>query len=171
MNDLQNHIEEEIRKEIEAHNAQSAAWRAEKRAALSEQEREEWDRDDREQEEAMVDWQREDEEFCRTSPIAAKLATAFDVLRGDGYVAMLNWLCCTNCCHRTLAKYGADLGVFCHGQDWDNLKESGDVWVGWRGDPEHIIRRLREAGLVVEWEPRSVNGVTQRIHVVGGVNH
>jgi len=46
----------------------------------------------------------------------------------------------------------ADSYVFYHDQDADRLREHGECHLSWGGDTAHIVRRLKEAGLSVEWD-------------------
>jgi hypothetical protein len=42
--------------------------------------------------------------------------------------------------------------VFFHEQDADSLRQENACYLSWGGDPEHIIRRLQESGLTVNWD-------------------
>jgi hypothetical protein len=85
------------------------------------------------------------------------LHEAFDQLREDGYFAEPGgdcgapyWTCCMTCGQDELPD-GTENYVFYHMQDADHLREFGNCYLAYGGDADHIVRRLKEAGLVVEW--------------------
>jgi hypothetical protein len=79
------------------------------------------------------------------------LDQAFERLRADGYFAEPDWTCCRSCGVYELPP-GTEDYVFFNLQDAEHLRERGDVYLNHGGDGEHIVRRLREAGLRVDWD-------------------
>jgi hypothetical protein len=77
---------------------------------------------------------------------------AFERLREDGYFAEPDWRCCQTCGVAAVPDEKWDRYVFFHDQDADYLRQKNACYLNWGGDPEHIIRRLQESGLTVDWD-------------------
>lgn len=80
-----------------------------------------------------------------------KIKAAFRGLRReDGYVARVNFMCCSSCgwAEIGLSKKGADRCVFWNRQANDAFDGNGDLvdslFLQWAGDGRLIARRLRE---------------------------
>jgi hypothetical protein len=87
----------------------------------------------------------------RQLQVRPRLLAAFDQLREDGYFAEPDWQCCQSCGLAALPD-DADEYIFFHDQDADDLRRGNSCFLSWGGNPVHIIKRLEEAGLVVDWD-------------------
>jgi hypothetical protein len=82
----------------------------------------------------------------------SKLGAAFRKLGQAGYFARWKFSCCQSCGWRAVPESFANKAVFYHDQDADDLKETGSVYLCWRGDGEFICKTLNDAGLETEWD-------------------
>jgi hypothetical protein len=83
--------------------------------------------------------------------VRAAVHAAFMELRAKGYFTAENFLCCQSCGRRAAEEQNADRFVFYHGQDHDDLLETGEVRIAWNGDGEEIRHACIRAGLRVDW--------------------
>ena len=83
---------------------------------------------------------------------SAKITQAFRKLRRDGYFARQKFMCCSNCGWHAIPDEAANHAVFYNVQSADSLKETGEVYLQWSGDGNHIVDRLKGAGLNVVWD-------------------
>lgn len=88
-----------------------------------------------------------------------KIKEAFAELRKNGFVARMNFSCCTNCAlYELLDKYGKEMEdyVFYNRQDNDSFDKNGNLKYGlflkWGGNTNTIIDALTDKNLVVEWD-------------------
>jgi hypothetical protein len=95
-----------------------------------------------------------------------RILRAFNQLRKDGFFAEPDWTCCQTCGVAELPD-GVEDYVFFHMQDAECLRETGDCYLSYGGDARHIVRRLKEAGLTVEWN----GSESTRIRVAGPQLH
>lgn len=82
----------------------------------------------------------------------SKLTAAFKDLRKAGYFARQNFLCCQSCGWAAMTEEQSNKAVFYHGQDNDDLKETGTCYLVWSGDGKEIVAILKKHGVKVEWE-------------------
>lgn len=87
-----------------------------------------------------------------TNDTSKKVSQAFRKLRRDGYFARMNFLCCSSCGWNAIPDDKVNQAVFYNCQSADSLKETGEVYLQWSGDGEHIAKRLKETGLQVIWD-------------------
>ena len=80
-----------------------------------------------------------------------KLNLAFAELKTLGYTAEQNFQCCQNCAWSALSDEEAEKAVFYHGQDNDDLKETGSCYLAWSGDGKEIVSVLEKHGIEVDW--------------------
>lgn len=110
-----------------------------------------------------------------TQELKNKLRTAFAILRKNGYIARMNFLCCQSCAGYALSEKAHELAergkeikgvVFYHKQDEENLQRSGECFLAF-GDITHDDKKyglstkqvgkiasiiLEEVGLQVDWD-------------------
>lgn len=101
------------------------------------------------------------------------VARAFAALRGDGFLARMNFWCCQGCglaamtelAHRRMPGVPDEEVpyVFFHSQDDEDLRRGAPFHLAWGGDAGQIVQRLEEAGLAVTWDGLD----TTRIRVDG----
>ena len=87
---------------------------------------------------------------------AEQINEAFRDLRRQGFFAEADFCCCQSC-----AWYQIDNSedcepeenvVFYHEQDAEDLDESGECHLAWRGDSAAIVKAMQKHGLTVEWD-------------------
>jgi hypothetical protein len=71
------------------------------------------------------------------------LRSAFEELRELGYFAKMNWQCCTTCGWAAVPDNRADKVVFFHGQDADNLVDTGECYLALQEPRNAMTRRRR----------------------------
>lgn len=101
-----------------------------------------------------------------------KIAMVFHKLTQEGYIAKMNYACCTTCGFAELTDIAADLEkngekikgiIFYHGQGEDYLWEDGSVYLKYKAynNDSHaatikvgecIVNKFREVGVNVEWD-------------------
>lgn len=93
--------------------------------------------------------------------VRPRVARAFANLRRDGFIALMNHLCCQGCaCYdisERVKKAGGDPDTahyaFFHNQDNDCLRDGRPFYIAHGGgDSGQIVQRLEEQGLEVEWD-------------------
>lgn len=87
----------------------------------------------------------------------AGLEKAFEALERLGFVARMNFSCCSSCAIHELAQEGVeqeDPFVFFHMQDAQNLYDTGKCFLAWGSTVEHgqtIVEALKAHGVNVSW--------------------
>ncbi len=107
--------------------------------------------------------------------IRVGLREAFKALRKKGYLANINYLCCTSCGMSAMSERINKMAqkppgvMFTHAQDMDNLKDGHDLFIAYSSSNdtedateegeikvgEDLFAALQEAGLNPIWEPRT----------------
>lgn len=102
----------------------------------------------------------------RVSVTKSLIKQAFTTLRKNGFIARMNFMCCSNCAGYSLAgmaeKKGVEKLVFWHHQDEDHFQRSGRLALRYGkpndGDDEitkkigqEIVDVLKSVGVEVEW--------------------
>ena len=80
----------------------------------------------------------------------SNLTQAFKELRQRGYFARQNFTCCQSCGWAAVPEDKAEQAVFYHRQDADDLRESGETYLAWSGDPKLICEVLNAHGIETE---------------------
>ncbi len=88
-----------------------------------------------------------------------KVRRAFAALREQGIKAKENHLCCTTCATDDMSPVGRRGGVYWHGQNDDNFREDGELYIGFFTDSgkgsdvvaKKLVDALHSERLVVEW--------------------
>ena len=83
------------------------------------------------------------------------ISRGFAQLRKDGYLAKQSFWCCNSCAWAAMTYVQAEKAVFYHSQEASSLKKTGDVWLAWSGDGQHIIDTFLKLGmnpLDIEWD-------------------
>jgi|Laugresu1bdmlbsd_1035121.scaffolds.fasta_scaffold00478_19 hypothetical protein len=89
----------------------------------------------------------------------SNLTKAFKELRMHGYFARQNFTCCQSCGWAEVPEDKGDKAVFYHNQDYQSMKEGGDLYLAWSGDGNLICNVLRENGMEVRWDGTSATRI------------
>lgn len=81
----------------------------------------------------------------------SRLSQAFDQLRCDGYFAEEDFACCQSCGWAAVPKEHQNKAVFYHGQDAEDLEESGAMYIAWAGDGQAICDVFNQHGIITQW--------------------
>ena len=84
--------------------------------------------------------------------MATNITRAFGELRGRGYFARQNFMCCQSCAWAEVPDSKRSKTVFFHNQDYYNYKDGMTFFLSWTGDADEIIGVLEHWGLQVVWD-------------------
>ncbi|MBI2851968.1 MAG: hypothetical protein HYX84_02525 [Chloroflexi bacterium] len=82
---------------------------------------------------------------------ASRLDTAFRQLRKRGYFARRNFMDCQSCAVAAIPDSKAHRYVVYHQQDAEDLRNTGQCYLAWAGDPEEIEAVFYNAGIETRW--------------------
>ena len=83
------------------------------------------------------------------------ISRGFAQLRKDGYFARQNFWCCNSCAWAAMTEEQGQKAVFYHMQEARSFKETGNVYLAWSGDGEHIVNTFLKIGMNrrdIEWD-------------------
>lgn len=75
----------------------------------------------------------------------------FRKLRKAGYFAKQNFHCCQTCATSAIPEEFATKYVYYHNQDYQRMRNGGDLMLGWAGDGTEIATLAQESGLQINW--------------------
>ena len=92
-----------------------------------------------------------------------KISAAFRELRKDGYLARMNFMCCSTCGWAALEE-ASNKVVFFHNQDNDRLKETGKTFLSWSGNGKKLVKVLKKHKLKPIWDGENTTRISININ-------